>query len=103
MNYPLGVPLGTTVAVTIHPKQADGDPSEIDGAPIVSIESGEAVELLEVMPEGFMIHAIAEGEAVVLIKADVRIGAGIVMLEERIQVTVGEEAATFGLEFGEPV
>lgn len=104
MNYPLLIPTGTSVVCTFNPKEPDGEPAELDGMPSISMESGGEFVSLSVMEDGsFTLGGVAEGEAVVLVSGDVRMGDGVRILEERILVTVSDEASTFGLEFSLPV
>ena len=91
------------VGVTASPVTSSGRPAAFDGALRVTVQSGDGtVEQDPAAPLGFKaVSGSVPGTTVYLVEADVDLGAGEILIQDTVELTVaGENAASFGLAAG---
>jgi len=93
--YPVTSTNEEKVTIVLNPTTAAGNPASVDGAPVWSVESGDAT--LEVAADGLscvIISGAAEVVNTVTVTADADMGAGVVSISETIVYTVSAAQAT---------
>ena len=91
------------ITVTATPVTAGGKPATLDGALVVTVQSGDGtVEQDPASPLSFKaVSGDAPGTTVYLVTADADLGAGVITIQDTVELTVtNENAAAFGLAGG---
>ena len=91
------------VPVTATPVTESGNPAQIDGALIVTVQSGDGtIEQDPAFPLTFKaVSGSLPGDTVYLVEADADLGAGIVTISDIVTLTVTSATAkSFGLAAG---
>lgn len=91
------------VPVTASPVSASGRPAAIDGALVVTVQSGDGTVVQDAAtPLTFTCRSgDGPGETVYLVSADADLGAGVVTISDLVTLTVtSASAAAFGLAQG---
>jgi len=91
------------VTVTATPKSISGRPATLDGPLTVTVQSGDGtVEQDPAAPLSFKaVSGEAPGTTVYLVEGDADLGAGVVTIQDTVELTVtSENAANFGLSAG---
>ena len=93
------------ILVSCNPVTLAGNPVTLDGAIIVSLQSGDGN--FEVQPDGksvFLISGLLPGDSTFIIQADADLGEGVENISDVVVLHVaGAKAASFGLVAGVPV
>jgi hypothetical protein len=93
------------VKVTAAPVTAGGRPARFDGALTVTVQSGDGTFTQDAAEPNsfFAVSGDAPGTTVYLIEADADLGAGVITLQDTVELEVaGVNAASFGLTAGAP-
>jgi hypothetical protein len=94
------------VPVTATPKTATGRAAQFDGALRITVQSGDGTfEQDAATPNSFnAISGDAPGETSYLVEGDADLGAGVVLVQDTVVLTVsGANATSFGLTGGTPI
>jgi hypothetical protein len=95
------IPPRHRAAIELNPRQPDGEPAVIDGAPSYEVGPEGLVGLAFDGGVAKLVAADGEGVTTLTVRCDVRVGDEVSVLEEVYEVVVAEEANTFGLELGD--
>jgi hypothetical protein len=93
--YPVTSTNDEKVKIVLNPTTAAGNPASVDGAPVWSVESGDAT--FEVAADGLscvIISGAADVLNTVTVTADADMGSGVVSISETIVYTVTAAQAT---------
>ena len=92
------------VPVTASPKTASGRPATLDGPIRVTVTSGDGTAVVTGDTTFDAVSGDVPGETDFLVEGDADLGAGQVLIQEVVRLTVGgAQAAAFGLTGGTPV
>jgi hypothetical protein len=93
------------VKVTLTPVTGTGKPAQLDGAPVVTVVSGDATVVhVEGQPrEFYIVSGDSPGQSEILIEADADLGSGVETISDVIRLTVeGARAVSLGMTVGTP-
>lgn len=92
------------VTATLAPKTSAGNDAQVDGAPVWTVESGDATVIASA--DGLSCELISGsgiGDSVVTVSADADLGSGVITISDSIVLHVqGAGAATLGLSVSAP-